>query len=100
MSRQVTERIIRAFLNDTALRAGGNSEVRTDFKTTRLYLFNNLIARKDKETGKIEVSMAGWGSTTTRERLNGLPNCKITQRKGIQYLNGVEIDTDRFYPIN
>lgn len=99
MSRQITEQIIKAFLNDTAKRMG-NSEVHTDFATTRLYLFDNCIAIKKKDTGKIEVSMAGYPTVTTRERLNGIPGVSITQRKGIQYLNGNEIKTDKFYAVN
>ena len=45
MSRQITEIISRKFMNDESYRLS-NSEVRTDFETTRLYLFGNLIARK------------------------------------------------------
>lgn len=99
MSRQITEIIVRAFMNDETKRMG-NSEVRTDFVTTKLYLWNNLIAIKKKDTGKIEVSMAGYPTVTTRERLNGIPGVSISQRKGIQYLNGKEIDTDKFYAVN
>ena len=99
MSRQVTEQIIKAFLNDQAKRVS-NSEVHTDFISTRLYLFGNCIAIKKKDTGKIEVSMAGYPTVTTRERLNGIPGVRISQRKGIQYLNGKEIDTDKFYAVN
>ena len=99
MSRQITEQIVKAFMNDTALRVS-NSEVHTDFRNTRLYLFNNLIAKKDKATGKIRINMAGYPTVTTRERLNGIPNCKIYQRNGKQFLNGVEIDTNTWYAIN
>ena len=99
MSRQITKEIVKAFMNDQAKRMG-NSEVHTDFISTRLYLFNNLVAIKKKDTGKIEVSMAGYPTVTARERLNGIPGVSITQRKGIQYLNGVEIDSDKFYAIN
>ena len=99
MSRQITEQIIKAFLNDTAKRMG-NSEVHTDFITTRLYLFNNCIAIKKKDTGKIEVSMAGYPTLTTRERLNGIPGVSITQRNFKQFLNGNEIETDKFYAVN
>ena len=99
MSRQVTEQIIRAFMNDQAKRIS-NSEVHTDFISTRLYLFGNCIAIKKKDTGKIEVSMAGYPTVTTRERLNGIPGVSIRQEKGKQYLNGNEIETDKFYAVN
>ena len=99
MSRQITEVITRKFLNDTAYRLS-NSEVRTDFTSTRLYLFDNLIAKKDKVTGKIYITMCGYSTVTTRERLNGLPNVSLCQKNGIQYLNGKPIDTHEWYEIN
>ena len=99
MSRQITKEIIKAFMNDENKKLS-NSQVITDYATTRLYLFGNCIAIKKKDTGKIEVSMAGYPTVTTRERLNGIYGVSITQRKGLQYLNGVEIDTDKFYAVN
>lgn len=99
MSRQITEIIVRAFMNDEN-KSVSNSTVKTDADFTKMYLFGNLIARKEKVTGKIEVTMAGYGTVTTRERLNGIPGVSISQRKGIQYLNGKEIDTDKFYAVN
>lgn len=98
MSRQITEIMARKFMNDESYRLS-NSEVRTDYISTRLYLHNNLIAKKEKATGKIEVSMAGWNTVTTRERLNGLPNVRVTQKDFIPYLNGKEIDPYEWYAI-
>ena len=98
MSRKITEIITRKFMNDECYRLS-NSEVRTDFKTTRLYLFGNCIARKDKESGKIEVTLAGYNTTTTRERLNGLPNVSIRSKNFTPYLNGQEIDSDEWYEV-
>lgn len=51
-----------------------------------LYLHDNAIARHTADG--IEISMAGWETVTTRERLNGLPGVSISQRAGVQYLNG------------
>ena len=98
MSRQITEIISRKFMNDESYRLS-NSEVHRDFETTRLYLFGNLIARKKIGERKFEITMAGYGTATTRERLNGLPNVRISQKNYIQYLNGKEIDTDAWYTI-
>ena len=98
MSRQITKEIVKAFMNDVAKRIN-NSEVHTDFISTRLYLHNNCIAIKKKDTGRIEVSMAGWNTVTTRERLNGLPNVRVTQKDFIPYLNGKEIDPYEWYAI-
>ena len=98
MSRQITEIISRKFMNDESYRLS-NSEVHTDFVFTRLYLHGNLIAIKKKDTGKIKVSMAGYPTVTTRERLNGLPNVKISQKDFTQYLNGQEIDPHKWYEV-
>ena len=79
--RKVTKDICNAFMAKQA-RTIGNSH--TDGQG--LYLHGNLIAyHKD---GAVMVSNAGWPTVTTRERLNGLPGVSVTQRKGIQYLNG------------
>ena len=98
MSRQITEIITRKFMNDESYRLS-NSEVRTDFETTRLYLHNNLIAKKEKATGKIYITLAGWNTVTTRERLNGLPNVRVTQKDFIPYLNGQEINSYDMYEV-
>ena len=56
-----------------------------------LFLHGNMIARWINGSD-LEVTNAGWPTTTTRERLNGLPNVSVHQAKGVQYLNGAERD--------
>lgn len=51
-----------------------------------LFLHGNAIARHT-ERG-LEITMAGWETVTTRERLNGLAGVSVSQSKGEQYLNG------------
>ena len=41
---------------------------------------------------RLQITTAGWNTVTTRERLNGLPNVSVIQRKGKLYLNGKEWD--------
>ncbi len=53
-----------------------------------LYLHGNKIA--ERRGGVLWVTLAGWPTVTTRERLNGLSGVRVTQKKGVQYLNGVE----------
>jgi hypothetical protein len=53
-----------------------------------LRLHGHNIARWTPETGELLITLAGWPTPTTRERLNGLDGVHITQRKGEQYLNG------------
>jgi hypothetical protein len=87
--RKVTEDITQAFM-ERKPRTIGNSS--TD--GTTLFLHGNAIARHTSENiAELEISMAGWSSNTTRERLNGLPWVRLYQRKGVQYLNGYELDT-------
>jgi len=64
--RKVTEVTVKAFL-------AGQSRTMQNTTTdgTRLLLHGNLIAEKMPD-GSIMATLAGWGSPTTRERLNGL----------------------------
>tara|TARA_R100001163_G_C5056654_1_gene193096 strand:+ start:1005 stop:1328 length:324 start_codon:yes stop_codon:yes gene_type:complete len=64
--RKVTEQTVKAFLNNK-LKSVGNTI--TDGNS--LYLHGNKIAWR-LSNGDIEINMCGWGSVTTRERLNGL----------------------------
>lgn len=53
-----------------------------------MFLFGNMIAVR--VGNRLQITTAGWNTVTTRERLNGLPNVSVTQRKGQLYLNGKE----------
>lgn len=79
--KKVTREIVSAFMQGKAQKLS-NSE--TD--GTALFLFGNKIA--EKRSDGLYVSNAGWQSKTTKERLNGLPNVSIQQKKGIWHLNG------------
>lgn len=52
-------------------------------------LHNNDIASINL-FGTLRITNAWWFSTTTKERLNGLPWVSICQKKGTWYLNGKE----------
>ena len=89
MSRQITENAVRAFLLGDNFNQS-NTTVQADCTGVRMYLFGNLIA--NRVGNRLQITTAGWNTTTTRERLNGLPNVSVTQRKGKLYLNGKEWD--------
>ena len=93
MSRKITQLVVSSFLNSSNFKLS-NTEVysvnQRGETITEMYLFDNLIARK--VGGKLFISNAGWLSATTKERLNGLPNVSITQKKGVWYLNGKQWD--------
>ena len=64
--RKVTKQVCRAFVNGESKTIGNTS---TDGQ--HLWLHGNLIAAKTEDKC-IQVTMAGWPTVTTRERLNGL----------------------------
>lgn len=66
--KKITSNIVHAFLEGKT-RSIDNSS--TDGE--RLYLFGNRIAWKgDTITGGVFITLAGWDTPTTRERLNGV----------------------------
>ena len=79
--RKVTRLVCDAFMARQS-HTCGNSH--TD--GTALFLHGNKIAEW-REDG-LYITMAGWHTVTTRERLNGLMGVSVSQRKGEQYLNG------------
>lgn len=85
--RKVTKEAINAFLNSKNYKKS-NTEIVVTGNYVKMYLFNNLIAQKDKQTNKIYISNCGWFTNTTKERLNGLPNVHIKQKSLSWLLNG------------
>lgn len=83
--RQITKEAVRAFNNNENFSLS-NTTVKADCTRTRMYLFGNLIAVK--ENGKLRVTLAGWNSNTTRERLNGLNGVSVTSKQGQAFING------------
>ena len=89
--RQITEDAARAFEADCAFKSG-NTEVRVEqLGNTYLLLHGNVIATRFTESGNVVFTLAGWGTATTRERVNGLLNVmgyptRVIQNKDVQYL--------------
>ena len=88
MSRKITNESVDKFLSREPFKKS-NMVVDRNFGQFRLKLHGNTIAVLD-EFNMLSISNAGWESNTTKERLNGLPNVRIHQRKFVWYLNGVE----------
>ena len=78
--RQITRDIVNAFQNSRSLRIDNS---RTDGES--LWLFDNKIAEIRRDG--LWITNAGWKSTTTKERLNGLSGVNIYQLRGIWFLN-------------
>lgn len=96
MTRQITEESIRAFLNDQKFCKSNTMVTRQD-GVTSLLLWGNRIAYK--QDGKLFVSMCGYNTVTTRERLNGIPCLSVCSRNFTPYINGVEVSSYGTYEI-
>lgn len=84
--RKVTKRIKKAFEQGTALKVDNTS---TD--GTSVFLYGNEIIRRES-SGLVVATLAGWNTSTTRERINGITGLDIYQKNFVPMLNGQEID--------
>ena len=92
--KKITQNAINAFYNKSNFNQSNTSVIYGDITgndVSHLYLFNNHIAQYNHDTKVLKINLCGWGSVTTRERLNGLSGVSIGQTNFIQYLNGVEL---------
>lgn len=72
-----------------------------------VFLHGNKIAQKQNDS-MLALTLAGWGTVTTRERLNGILDTMaesyypggFTQSKGEQYFRGCLIDANDTVLIN
>lgn len=81
--RKITQQAKAAFDANLSF-GGGNTQVVVIGDITEMYLFGNKIARKSGN--KTEITLAGWNTTTTRERLSAFAN--VYTRQGQAYING------------
>lgn len=96
--RKITKQTVEAFENNQNFESD-NTKVSSDQFMNRMWLHGNLIAVKDHVNNILKVSLCGWNTPTTRERLNGIPGVSIHTRKGQPFLNGNPIEDDKFYTI-
>ena len=73
----------------------GNTAVTNQAGVTEMFLHGNRIAIRDH--GGLRVTLAGWNTPTTRERVNGLLEMfgyshGLSQKNFGAYYAGVEID--------
>ena len=113
--RKVTKNAINAFKADNKF-SGSNTSVLTYKSGTQLILHKNIIA-ESKRTGEVAISLSGWNTVTTRERLNGILKAynrqyAIVQRNhepylywtvgmnsGMQLANKIKLDEYKFYTL-
>jgi hypothetical protein len=81
--RKVTKTIVDAFCNRRPRKCGN-----THTDGTTFYLHGNAIAKWDE--GKLFITLAGWDTVTTRERINGLGRTfgfSVHRDRGVTKLN-------------
>ena len=90
--RTITTKAIEKFLKAENFKTS-NTSVEVLPNVTILKLFNNPIAYLYNDPERtLSITNCGWKSDTTKERLNGIPNVSITQKKDTWFLNGQEWD--------
>lgn len=89
--RKITQMAYGAFCSDTSLETS-NTQVVVTKNTTEMYLFGNKIARKVGD--KIEITLAGYNTMTTRERLSAFAN--VYTKQGQAYINGKAVSDDEW----
>ena len=92
MSRIITEKACNAFLNSKNFKLAN-----TEVKNNAMYLHGNKIAWFEDDI--LYISLCGWNTPTTRERLNGLPNVNINVKKGKLFFNGIKINSKEVYNV-
>lgn len=88
--RKITDKAARAFMTGTEMR-GDNTAVQVEGEDVLLTLHGHTIARRRLYRGNsLQVSLCGWGTVTTRERLNGIlpADLGVGQTKGAQVWRG------------
>lgn len=91
--KNVTRLVVESFL------AGEGRSISTTATNGKILTYHgNVIARKT-DSGEIQASLAGWGSVSTRAKLNAL--CTLagcgkgfTQRKGVQFYGESPVDVN------
>lgn len=63
--RQETQKIAKAFAKGERAKAA-----RTETDGVHVWLHGNMIAKR--YDGKVSMTLAGWNTNTTRDRLNGI----------------------------
>jgi hypothetical protein len=96
--KKITETIATAFAQGRN-KSLGNTAARDN----AFYLHGNKIA--EKREGGIYMSLAGWNTVTTRERLNGLAyvlglDASFTQKAFEPYLNGKRIEACAWHKVS
>lgn len=89
--RKGTKKIQELFMNRIPGKVA-NSVVTIDTDGTAVMLLHGSKIAKLDAADKLYVTLAGYNTPTTRDRLNSLPGLSVHTAKGTAYLNGVAWD--------
>lgn len=100
---KVSTNAARSFIHRTPRREN-NTVVTVQNNFSKMFLHGNQIAWH-AEGGRIGLSMCGWGTLTTRARLNAILEAmqsawRIVQRKGVQYVTNLRTGDMREVPVS
>jgi hypothetical protein len=84
--RKITENATNAFMAGRPF-AQSNTAVMVNDGEVIMSLHGHPIAKRT-EDGALYVRSAGWETTTTKERLNGVCGVSVNQKNWQWYLNG------------
>ncbi len=96
--RQITRDAVAAFMTGRDF-TRDNTTVMVNGTTSRMFLHGNEIAVMhdgDSPHRRVKITLAGWPTPTTRERVNGVLDAlgvtaRVSQRDFAQFLGGREI---------
>jgi len=97
--RKITEDACKAFTNSEAYRKSNTTITVNDNGSVVMKLFDSVIAWKNSKSGIVQITLSGYNTATTRERLNGFNGVRLTTKQGTPYLNGVAITKSGEYTI-
>ena len=85
--RTITQKSVDAFLAERNFKSSNMQIINTGV-TVEYRLHGHMIAYKMLGDNKMFIQNCRYFTNTTKERLNGLPNVYIQQKKGVWFLNG------------
>jgi hypothetical protein len=96
--RKIEQILSNAWNNNKGISIS-NSAVINNGDELQLMLFHNVIAKKHLETGKVEYTLAGWNSPTTKSRLKNVIGVNVYSMNFTPYVGNTAISTNEWYTL-
>lgn len=85
--RKITREAVEALLDGRTYN-NSNTTVTVEGPFATMLLHGNAIAVHNTKTCRTAICTKGYATTTTKERLNGLPGVQVFTHKHVLHLNG------------